>query len=189
MNKERMLLLADLLDNLKPVKFNMSDWFSTYEGNVYDYENIGYVHDDSIIGDSPSDRDNLEFTTNNYQQMNGYDCNSAACIAGWAVVMKHDFALDRPEEETIIGNGFRSDFSHMPILIEACEYLGLTNKQGMDLFTKDNYSVWDRNAESLGLDQADNYQTFNSVKLDDITPKIAAKLVRMVANGEVQLNV
>jgi len=189
MNKERMLLLADLLDNLKPVKFNMSDWFSTYEGNVYDYENIGYVHDDSIIGDSPSDRDNLEFTTNNYQQMNGYDCNSAACIAGWAVVMKHDFALDRPEEETIIGNGFRSDFSHMPILIEACEYLGLTNKQGIDLFTKDDYSVWDRNAESLGLDQTDNYLYSDSVRLDDITPKIAAKLIRMVANGEVQLNV
>jgi len=179
MNKERMLLLADLLDSLKPVKFNMSDWFSTFEGYIYDSTNQG---------EDPSDRDNLEFTTNNYQQMNGYDCNSAACIAGWAVVMKHDFALDRPEEETIVGNGFRSDLSHMPILIEACEYLGLTERQGLDLFTKDEFSVWDRHAEDLGLGETDNYERYESVELEDITPKIAAKLVRMVANQEVILN-
>ena len=180
MNKERMLLLADLLDSLKPVKFNMSDWFSTFEG---------YIYDNANQGEDPSDRDNLEFTTNNYQQMNGYDCNSAACIAGWAVVMKHDFAVDRPEEETIIGNGFRSDYSHMPILIEACDYLGLTHKQGIDLFTKDEYSVWDRYANALGLDETDNFLYNDFVELSDITPKIAAKLVRMVVSGEAILNV
>jgi hypothetical protein len=180
MNKERMLLLADLLDQLKPVKFNMGDWFSTYDG---------YVYDDMSQGEDPSDHAELEFTTNNYQQMNGYDCNSAACIAGWAVVMKHDFALDRPEEATVTGNSFMKDLSHMPVLIEACEYLGLTRKQGLDLFTKDDNSVWERSAEDLGLDESENYQMYDSVDLDDITPKIAAKLIRMVVNGEVALNV
>jgi len=179
MNKERMFLLADLLDKLKPVKFNMADWFSTYDG---------YAYDDLSQGEDPDDHAELEFTTNKYQQMNGYDCNSAACIAGWAVVMKHDFALDRPEEETITGSMFRSDLSHMPVLIEACEYLGLTKSQGLDLFTKHDNSVWDRNAEDLGLSETANYDTYGYVDLDDITPKIAAKLVRMVAKGEVVLN-
>lgn len=179
MNKERMLLLADLLDHLKPVKFNMGDWFSTYDG---------YVYDDMSQGEDPSGHAELEFTTNSYQQMNGYDCDSAACIAGWAVVMKHDFALDRPEELTISGNRFMEDLSHMPVLIEACEYLGLTRKQGLDLFTKDDDSVWDRHAEDLGLDESDNYDMHGSVDLDDITPKIAAKLIRMVSDGKARLN-
>jgi len=178
MNKERMLLLADLLDHLKPVKFNMGDWFSTYDG---------YVYDDMSQGEEPSDHAELEFTTNNYQQMNGYDCDSAACIAGWAVVMKHDFALDRPEEQTV-GARYLQDLSHMPVLIEACEYLGLTRSQGLDLFTKHDNSVWDRNAANLGLSETANYDTYGYVDLDDITPKIAAKLVRMVAKGEVVLN-
>lgn len=179
MNKERMLLLADLLDQLKPVKFNMGDWFSTYNGHVYN---------DLSQGEDPDDHAELEFTTNHYQQMNGYDCNSAACIAGWTLVMKHDFALDRPEEVTV-GNRYLSDLSHMPVLIEACDYLGLTRKQGSDLFTKDDDSVWDRHAEDLGLDHTDNYLHNDSVDFADITPKIAAKLVRMVVNGEAVLNV
>jgi hypothetical protein len=188
MNKERMLLLADLLDQLKPVKFNMGDWFSTYEGNEYDTASLGYVHDDSIVGDHPDDHAELRFVTNHYQQMNGYDCNSAACIAGWAVVIKHDFALDRPQEVTV-GDRFLTDLSHMPVLIEACEYLGLTSQQGYDLFTKTENSVWDRHAEDLGLDKTDNFEMHDYVELSDITPKIAAKLVRMVVNGEAVLNV
>jgi len=188
MNKERMLLLADLLDQLKPVKFNMGDWFSTYEGNEYDTASLGYVHDDTIVGDNPDDHAELRFVTNHYQQMNGYDCNSAACIAGWAVVMKHDFALDRPQEVTI-GDRFLTDLSHMPVLIEACDYLGLTYQQGYDLFTKADNSVWDRHAEELGLDKTDNFEMHDYVDLDDITPKIAAKLVRMVISGEAVLNV
>lgn len=188
MNKERMLLLADLLDQLKPIKFNMSDWFSTYEGNEYDYDSLGYVHDDSNSGEDPNDHAKLEFSTKKYQTMNGYDCDSAACIAGWAVVMKHDFALDRPSDKTV-GDGFSQDLSHMPVLIEACEYLGLTRKQGFDLFTKDDDSVWDRNAKVLGLDDTDSFLYDNFHNLDDVTPKIAAKLIRMVVSGEAVLNV
>jgi hypothetical protein len=178
MNKEKMLLLADLLDKLKPVKFNMADWFSTYDG---------YVYDNLSQGEDPDDHADLEFTTNKYQQMNGYDCDSAACIAGWAVVLKHDFSLDRPDEITV-GPQYLSDLSHMPVLVEACEYLDLTRQEGMDLFTKNDNSVWDRHASELGLSDTHNYQCYGHVDLDDITPKIAAKLVRMVVSGEAVLN-
>jgi len=58
----------------------------------------------------------------------------------------------------------------------------------LDLFTEHDNSVWDRNAANLGLSETANYDTYGYVDLDDITPKIAAKLVRMVAKGEVVLN-
>lgn len=167
MNKERMLLLADLLDSLKPVNFNMENWFSTNYG--FEYDENEHTQGDIVFGTQP------------VQVMNGYDCNAAACIAGWAVVMKHDFALNRPNEETVTGR-FVYELDNLPILVEAADYLGLTRAEAYDLFTYEEFgsSLWDEVAEGFGLDYG--------FSLSDITPKMAAEVIRKIVRGELVLN-
>lgn len=167
MNKERMFLLADLLDAIKPMKFNMNDWFSVY---------VGPDDDDDY------DDDGLRFRTNSYQLMNGYDCDSAACIAGWAVAMKHDMNVNRPHSRVTEGD-YIGDYSHLPVLVEAEEYLDLSRGQSANLFTdqsNDEDWIFHQHREELGLDEY--------FDMSDITHKMAAKVVRNVASGEWRLN-
>jgi hypothetical protein len=163
MNKERMFLLADLLDAIKPMKFNMNDWFSVYVGGDEDY-------------------DGARFNTTTVQVMNGYDCDSAACIAGWAVAMKHDMNVNRPHSRVTDGN-YNGDYSHLPVLVEAEDYLGLSRGQSANLFTdqsNDEDWIFHQHREELGLDE--------HFDMSDITHKMAAKVVRNVASGEWHLN-
>ena len=182
MNKEKMLLLADLLDNLKPVQFNMSEWFSY----VYD-PNDDLADSNSKMLDSSYDptweeQGDLSFNQRTVQVMNGYDCKAAACIAGWAVVMKNDFALNRPEEEVIQGS-WKDDFSHIPVMMEAKEYLDLTTDEAKYLFTNqgDDDDFWVRYQRDLG------YTGEWEIQLEQVTPKMAATAIRKVVAGEWQL--
>jgi hypothetical protein len=168
MNKERMFLLADLLDAIKPMKFNMTEWFSVYVGPNY--------------SDDEDHDDRLRFDRNSFQVMNGYDCDSAACIAGWTVAMKHDMNVNRPND-LVIGANYVGDYSHLPVLIEAEEYLGLSRGQSINLFTdqsNDEDWIFCQHYEELGLDEY--------FDMGDITHKMAAKVVRNVASGEWYLN-
>jgi len=182
MNKERMLLLADLLDNLKPVQFNMSEWFSY----VYDPDDDLADSNSSMLDPSYNptweEQGNLSFTQRSVQVMNGYDCKAAACIAGWTVVMKNDFALNRPEEEVIQGR-WKDDFSHIPVMMEAKEYLDLTADEAKYLFTGqgDCDDFWTRYQEELG------YTGEYEISLEEVTPKMAAKAIRNVVAGEWEL--
>src|SRR5210317_43248 len=74
MNTERMHLLADLLETIKPVKFNMGYWLSHYDEVEDRYCPNSFDQDD------PKDSMSLSV----------YDCNTAGCIAGWAIAMKND---------------------------------------------------------------------------------------------------
>jgi hypothetical protein len=183
MNKERMSLLADLLDSLKPMKFDMGNWFSTYRGETIVPSNYG---------EDPEEHQHLPFVTNRVQKMNGYDCDSAACIAGWAVVLKNDFAVDRPHVETVedhtdgqlYDNTVDSYAAHLPILLEACDYLGLTKEEGAALFTDDEHNrFWQENASDLGIDLDPDI----GFDLSLVTPKIAAKAIRGVLSGDYEL--
>ena len=170
MNKERMLMLADILDKVKPMQFNMGDWFSVYVGDEDDTEEDIYYEDSGA------------FRTNNVMEMNGYDCNAAACIAGWAVVLKNDFALNNPN--TLCVNHYgrnnwdeRLASGELPVMQEAKEYLELTIDQSIGLFlNEDGLSVWQRYGEELGFKEPDY------ISLNDITPKMAATALRNLAN-------
>lgn len=167
MNKERMLLLADLLDSLKPSKFDMTNWFSTYVG-------------ENGPDESEIDRDE-DFEIQHVMKMNGYDCNSAACIAGWAVVMKHDFAVNKPDVRVIQYADSPYSNAVLPVLDEAAEYLGLNEFQARELFTDEDYSVWSRHWDYF----VHNYNAdCDSFRLASVTPKMAAVMVRNLANGE-----
>ena len=71
MNKERMLLLADLLEELPEHKFSIEYWASEWDDVAQEHVNQddGYVY------------------------LSGYDCTTAGCVAGWAVAMKNDMAI------------------------------------------------------------------------------------------------
>ena len=72
MNKERMLLLADLLEELPEHKFSIEYWASEWDDEHQEHfsqENGDYVY------------------------LSGYDCTTAGCVAGWAVAMKNDMAI------------------------------------------------------------------------------------------------
>ena len=71
MNKERMLLLADLLEGLPEYKFSIEYWASEWDDEHQEHVNQddGYVY------------------------LSGYDCTTAGCVAGWAVAMKNDMAI------------------------------------------------------------------------------------------------
>jgi len=71
MNKERMLLLADLLEGLPEYKFSIEYWASEWDDEHQEHVNQddGYVY------------------------LSGYDCTTAGCVAGWAIAMKNDMAI------------------------------------------------------------------------------------------------
>lgn len=177
MNKQRMIMLADLLDKVKPIQFNMTDWFSVWTG---DYD--GYEDDDDFYYEA----DGNAWKTNDLMVMNGYDCQAAACIAGWAVVLKNDFALNNPNQQTV---NYRSDNTlwenrlrdgDMPVMTEAMEYLDLTVNQARTLFINDiSGGVWERYSDEFGAEFR-----YGDISLTDITPKMASKMIRNLATGE-----
>jgi hypothetical protein len=139
MNKERMILLADLLDSIKPEKFNIIYWASDYNEDTTDYSCQGDIVDLSV-----------------------YNCNTAGCIAGWAVAMKNDLQvndvyLDRIEEM-------------------AKDYLDLSYEESQRLFYYGGSSVWSDYGEQLGLD--DN---------EKLTGSQAAIALREIAAGNWEL--
>lgn len=74
MNKERMYVLADLIETISPEKFNISNWTLDVEP-LPDGSGHHYV--------------NQEIDAN----LSAYDCGTAGCIAGWAVALKNDLDL------------------------------------------------------------------------------------------------
>lgn len=66
MNKERMLLLADVIGSLSPEKFNMENWIT-----------------DKSDETAYTDKENID----------PLDCNTVCCIAGWAVAIKNNFEV------------------------------------------------------------------------------------------------
>lgn len=139
MNKERMILLADLLDSIKPEKFNITYWTSDYNPD----EDQHYFQDD--IAD-----------------LSVYNCNSAACIAGWAVAMKNDLQV----------NDVRID--HIEEI--AKNYLDLSHEESQRLFYYGSASVWSDYGEQLGL-----YEN------EKLTGSQAAIALREIAAGNWEL--
>lgn len=143
MNKQRMLMLADLLENINDNQFYIGNWFSMID------EFNNYC--------SQSDYGNIKLST--------YDCDTAGCIAGWAIAMKHDLSLDAH-----LGDSPQ---------VEASDYLGLDAYQANKLFfTYPMDCVWKVYADELGI-------VFNQRgETTEVTNKQASIAVRKIAEGE-----
>ena len=114
MNKNRMLMLAELLETIPPVKFNIEYWASNYIEDTDEHS----VQDDFTV-------------------LSGYDCSTAGCVAGWAVALKNDMAIEN----------YRTD----RIEEDAMEYLDLNRYEAQSLFYYGNDSIYAKYAGDLGL--------------------------------------
>lgn len=151
MNKEKMHLLADLLETIKPVKFNMTYWMSHYNDEHAEYS------PNNPEADAPYDT----------MSLSAYDCNTAGCIAGWAIAMKNDLQVTNEKIHNIEA--------------QAAKYLGLDSSQASKLFYYSGHNtIWVQHSHHFGFDE-------NIPNDDQIKPKHAAYALRMIADGEWEL--
>jgi len=137
MNTERMMMLANLLDSLPEEKFDLTYWVNDRE---------------------------QEEETPDYVDLSVYDCNTTACIAGWAVALKNDLSVD----ELYCGD----------VEKEAGEYLGLNRQEMQRLFYYGTETIWNDHADEL--DCGFPYE-------HTVTSKIAATAIRNIAQGKWEL--
>lgn len=123
MNKENMLKLADFLEKeIDNYKFNMDSWLKIYVGDSY----------------YPMEFPNLvEFEETLMEEKDAmFDCQTTACIAGWATLMlKQNDLLDEYDEKT------------MQVEYIAQSYLGLSTYEKDQLFFVGRNTVWHQYAE------------------------------------------
>lgn len=161
MNKERMLQLADYIENLPEHKFEMQYWISqkVQKENNYgeEYWKIDYTpRIDSVNSD---------------KFLEPLDCGTACCIAGWATSIESNF-----KPIAIMQDG-------KTIETRAREWLDLSVEQSNNLFLINIDSVWAFYTEkcNLGVNEYEDCIT-------DITNKDAALVIRDVVNGVINID-
>lgn len=178
MNKERMLQVADLIENAPKEQFHMGSWFGKYDF-TYATENSELKdlwQTDNVKWNNLSKRDENIFDAVEQQVVDKdiptmLKCNTTACIAGWALVgaynSNYKYAVD----------------AAIPVAYNAQIYLGLTDAEAYQLFYCEDNSIWAKVADEYKLD-------FNCSEVDEwsINPKIAADVLRRIAKGELSLD-
>ena len=150
MNKEKMLQLADFLYNLDESRFNMGYWYGQYDDDG-----------DNLCQANSIDLDN---------------CNTVACIAGWAVALETN------------GEYVMQDYFDGKLAEKAQEILDLSRDEADMLFYTNSGSIWLQYANDLGIDYyyEDGYRYLHQD--EDITAKDASFVLRQLVNGEMFFN-
>lgn len=197
MNKERMLQLANRIENASPENFHMGAWFGRVleEEETYDLQEEFPINADQIYAEA-SLADTLdEICDANLEKLN---CGTTACLAGWAVLDAYfSQSTDKIVEPRTKWNGYyyaeaplADDLGELNSIINsgwmrnwAKDYLGLAEAEAQDLFYCTDRSVWDRVKLEYGLN-------FNSTlnATWSIHPKVVADVLRRIVNGEIVLN-
>jgi hypothetical protein len=157
-----MLELADFLENIEQERFNISMWASN-------------------LTKSSSGK----FLYNPGSEVDINVCNTAGCIAGWAIAYYNNgFAYFPPL------NAVNATLN----VVRGAEILDLSLEEAKRLFYTDEESVWYRNiVEIPGTEDFldDVYDGKASIEDYDfesyITSKVAAQFLRKIANGEFTL--
>ena len=161
MNKERMLQLADYIENLPEHKFEMQYWISQK------------VQKENYIGEEYWKLDYAPTLHSDLTQilLEPLDCGTACCIAGWAAAIENNF-----KPIAIIQDG-------KSIEERAAVWLDLNYEQERNLFMISIDTVWTQYVEklNLGLDEYEDCFV-------DITNKDAALVIRDVANEVVDID-
>jgi hypothetical protein len=177
MNREKMHKLALFLEDLDSDRFNIGYWVSQSQmwNSELDFVE-GYSLDTNI-------------------------CNTAGCIAGWAVALENNGKISIVEylDEDDDGSDYCNacddyhQINNCPkgyTLIDlgniqeiASDILGLDRRQSERLFIPDRFSVWNQYASDYGLECSNLY-----VHYTNIHPKHAADMIYRILNGEVNLD-
>lgn len=162
MRKDRILALAQFLENLPEVKFNMNHFFSIYDDEQECVRDT--IGQDFFI-------------------KSANECGTAGCIAGWAIFVmstEMETAQDgriKNEIESIL----LSDTIWRTSSSKASKYLGISPAVGEKLFYADSGSFWDKYSEYLDIEGSGRFIDWDSIK-----PSDAAVILRMLANDEIE---
>lgn len=176
MNTDRILQVADLIENAPREQFHMGSWFGVYH--------MKYATENSELKDL-WEPDNEAW--NLMKDQNVFDvvgsniidstvetmlkCNTTACIAGWALVGAYN-------------SGFKySVDAAIPVAYNAQVYLGLTDEEAQQLFYCEDNSVWAKVADEYGFE-------FDCHEVNEwnINPKHVADVLRRIAYGQISLS-
>lgn len=126
-------------------------------------------------------RDVEDLSLEEFQDSLSYECDSVACIAGWALILKDE------EESANVVPGLEKDWTQRklpPAFIHklACDYLGFTEEQGEMIFYAKHNSLWWRYMELYGLDR----YKLTVGDWDDITAEKAVDLLSRILDGQIE---
>ena len=185
MNKERMLAIADYIENADSEQFNMSAWFGKalpkYQYKDLELEDWDVDEDLQLIdGYDLWDYDHIHHFVDGYS-LNKLECGTTACIAGWTNVYMfkkeqdyNDILEEHKVTPYVIG--------HSAVAEIAAEYLGLTPAEADWIFFTNQFSVWMQYKEEYGFKDT---VLVNSSTGINISNKQAADVLRRIANGEI----
>lgn len=175
MNVDKMLQLADFIENLPSKEmFNMDSWFASFS-----YDQLGDLSYDYL------DPENVPPIDPKFLN----DCNTAGCIAGWAMIM------DDYLKEYHHGGKFSDldEFDWPTADIVGAEILGITEQEASMLFyTKTSQNLWYRYYKEIGGNFVTEYEHVlpdgdKVIRLvineNAITAKDAAAMLRGLATG------
>ena len=158
MNKEKMLRLADVLENIQEQQFEMDSWIS------HKVEAVSSTGRQYWIKDP-------QYSMFDGKQLEPLDCGTACCIAGWATAIENNF---QPIELNMNG---------LSIEERAKYWLELTDDEARNLFFIDPRTVWTYYIEELGYEFDPYDESFSG-----ITNKDAAYVLKEIANGEFDIS-
>lgn len=181
MNKEKILEVANLIEKSSPQQFHMSSWFGVLKpasdhDDFEEWQDIGLdIFPDQMI---PEPIPRMAFSTSLFvetEETVKLQCNTTACIAGWAIA--NEFFNKNEDPINKFNNG---DFGAESL---GAQILGLTSYEASRLFFCDENSIWVEYAQDYGYNfDVDIPESWN------IHPKHAADLLRRIANGEILLD-
>lgn len=159
MNVENMLKLADHLDSLPDYRFNIRYWFS--------YANLHTVEDSNPI----IKYDPIEVVTDGEIYIKQSECGTAACVAGWAMALANDGVA---VSNTQFGrNGTEA-------ITVARGFLDLTPYEGDQLFYWDEFSIYNKYSEELGIKK----NRWEEIEPESVTANDVATALRLLVNGQ-----
>jgi hypothetical protein len=160
MNKERMLQLADYIENLPEHKFEMQYWISNkIEQGTFNNKPYWSIESYPLWHSNPE------------TLVEPLNCGTACCIAGWAAAIENNF-----KPISLLQDG-------KSIEDRAAIWLDLNQQEAHNLFLIGLDSVWVDYIAKTDI-ELDNYEeTFTS-----ITNKTAALVIRDIANGVIDID-
>lgn len=164
-----MTELANFMENLESDRFNMGYWVSFFDYDEYEKNNI--------------------YQENEVLDIN--ECNTAGCIAGWAVALENNGVLDMTTTTDDLDDYYQVD----NIKTEARMLLGLSESQADRLFLFGFESLWYDYRKDYDL--TEHYDTQNlyhtdesmpyAISEEEIKPKHVADMLRRIISGEIIL--
>lgn len=182
MKTEKILEIASILEKIEPKSFHMSSWFAKLVPAVEAYDSeISVIFDDDelvpqYIPHYTSNINNIIDTNSSLGNTLALTCGTTACIAGWVIANEYF----QGNKEPFISYSERS----YDVVGIASELLGITSEQACRLFFCNTDSVW----WDYSQDYDYGYRYDPEVpETWDVHPKIAADMLRRIANGEIEL--